>query len=441
MQNKDDSDESNTADEGRNGQGEDGDVENRYRFKGDDKKPCDQTAVNSSRDDPPCTTSQHDTVLKRFKKKIMRKSGRLSRQQACDMASRQENVNGRPDSFEEDDVFEEHIYEVPFSNSSARNISGEAGDMANGRSESGEQGKNHSRSSQRNYTRYTAPTRNVPEVPGRQNGSVKHYVGSLNGSLEHTNTSSAKSRKERFLQGKSMSLPASRPLAPPPGATTASGSVSVPCDTSSEDSSNEESVQKAPVKKPDLRSLSLPSPSKLNLNYQFLKGLNDLCKRGWYWGPLSSKEAEVKLHGKPDGAFLVRDSNDNRYLLSLSFRSAQTTLHTRIEFCKGKFSFYSAPFISNGSFVSVVELVENCVETSKERVYCYTKGRARNGATFPVRLTKPISRFEYVCTLQHLCRFVIRQHFTLENISEMPLPGIMKRYLRKNHFDAQPNDE
>ena len=434
MQNKDNSDKSNTAEERRNGEAEDNDFEkNRCQFERDEKKRCGQTAVNSSL---PCKTNRHDTVLKRFKKKIMRKSGRLSgrRQQACDMASKQEDVNGRPNSFEEDDEFEEHIYEVPFSNTS-----GEARGMATDRSETGEQGKNHGQLSQRDSTRYTEPTRNGSSVPDSQNGSVKHSVGELNGSLEHTNSISVESRKERFLQGKSMSLPASRPLAPLPG--TSSGSVPVPCDASSEDSSNEDCVPKAPVKKPDKRSLSLPSPSKLNLNYQFLKGLNDLCKRGWYWGPLSSKEAEVKLHGKPDGAFLVRDSNDNRYLLSLSFRSAQTTLHTRIEFCKGKFSFYSAPFISNGSFVSVVELVENCVETSKERVYCYTKGRARNGATFPVRLTKPISRFEYVCTLQHLCRFVIRQHFTLENISEMPLPGIMKRYLQKNHFDAKPSDE
>jgi hypothetical protein len=309
--------------------------------------------------------------------------------------------------------------------------------MANNRFENGDYSENLGRISQSNSLRSEANRRRDIKS---QNGSVKYCGGGNNRNLENAN-GSANSRKQRFQQGKSMSLPiTSRGHIPLPGLVA--GDPKLPSDTSSEDSSNEEWAQPAPRAKPDMKSLrsqSLPSPSKLNLNYQFLNGLNDLCKCGWYWGPLSSKEAEVKLHGTPDGAFLVRDSNDNRYLLSLSFRSAQKTLHTRIEFCKGKFSFYSAPFISNGSFASVVELIDNCVETSKERVYCYTKGRALNGATFPVRLTKPVSRFEYVCTLQHLCRFVIRQHFTLENISDMPLPGIMKRYLGKNHFDAKPN--
>jgi hypothetical protein len=438
MQNKDDFDESNTTEERRNGQREHEDIENRYQFEENNDKPCDQIAVNRSKDDTPCKTNQHDTVLKRFKKKILRKSRRNTSEEASKMASRQDNSNGRPESFEEDDYFEGHIYEVPFANSSAQNVSGEATNMANNRFENGEHSENHGRMSLRNSWHSEANGRG--DI-GSQNGSVKFCGGGNDRNLENTN-GSVNSRKEHFQHGKSMSLPApSRGYVPLPG--LAGCNPRLPSDTSSEDSSNEEWVQPPSRAKPDVRSLrsqSLPSPSKLNLNYQFLNGLNDLCKCGWYWGPLSSKEAEVKLHGKPDGAFLVRDSNDNRYLLSLSFRSAQKTLHTRIEFCKGKFSFYSAPFISAGSFSSVVELIDNCVETSKERVYCYTKGRALNGATFPVRLMKPISRFEYVCTLQHLCRFIIRQHFTLENISDMPLPGIMKRFLGKNHFDAKPGE-
>ena len=56
---------------------------------------------------------------------------------------------------------------------------------------------------------------------------------------------------------------------------------------------------------------------------------------GWYWGPLTWEEAEAKLSGKPDGSFVVRDSSDDRYILSLSFRSQGTTHHTRIEHYKG----------------------------------------------------------------------------------------------------------
>ena len=56
---------------------------------------------------------------------------------------------------------------------------------------------------------------------------------------------------------------------------------------------------------------------------------------GWYWGQLSFDEAEARLCDLDDGSFLVRDSSDDRYILSLSFRSQSTTHHTRIEHYKG----------------------------------------------------------------------------------------------------------
>ena len=57
---------------------------------------------------------------------------------------------------------------------------------------------------------------------------------------------------------------------------------------------------------------------------------------GWYWGPLNWDKAEAILAAKPSGSFLVRDSSDDRYILSLSFRSQGKTHHTRIEHYKGE---------------------------------------------------------------------------------------------------------
>ncbi|XP_008563493.1 PREDICTED: suppressor of cytokine signaling 7-like, partial [Galeopterus variegatus] len=63
----------------------------------------------------------------------------------------------------------------------------------------------------------------------------------------------------------------------------------------------------------------------------FAASLRELEKCGWYWGPMNWEDAEMKLKGKPDGSFLVRDSSDPRYILSLSFRSQGITHHTRME--------------------------------------------------------------------------------------------------------------
>ena len=52
----------------------------------------------------------------------------------------------------------------------------------------------------------------------------------------------------------------------------------------------------------------------------------------------------MKLEDKPDGSFLVRDSSDERYILSLSFRSHGVTHHTRIEHYKGEFTASAALF-------------------------------------------------------------------------------------------------
>lgn len=43
----------------------------------------------------------------------------------------------------------------------------------------------------------------------------------------------------------------------------------------------------------------------------------------------------MKLESTPDGSFLLRDSSDDRYLFSLSFKSQGKVHHTRIEHYKG----------------------------------------------------------------------------------------------------------
>lgn len=57
---------------------------------------------------------------------------------------------------------------------------------------------------------------------------------------------------------------------------------------------------------------------------------------GWYWGPISGDKAEKLLANEPDGSFIVRDSSDEHYIFSLTFKVNGTVRHVRIEHDQGK---------------------------------------------------------------------------------------------------------
>ena len=66
-------------------------------------------------------------------------------------------------------------------------------------------------------------------------------------------------------------------------------------------------------------------------NLDFAASIDEVKNHGWYWGPLSGEAAEKILSNEPDGSFLVRDSSDDHYIFSLSFRLNGGVRHVRIE--------------------------------------------------------------------------------------------------------------
>ena len=60
----------------------------------------------------------------------------------------------------------------------------------------------------------------------------------------------------------------------------------------------------------------------------------------------------------------------------------------------GWFSFY--PYPEHEGHKSLVDLIEHCICYSESDVFCYSKPKRNGSLSFPVRLSKPISRFTEV---------------------------------------------
>lgn len=241
---------------------------------------------------------------------------------------------------------------------------------------------------------------------------------------------------ERSVGASMQSLPP-RPLALPPSLSTIQHSLSL----------NDTFLRGLPRPIP-LRPDGQPLPPRLaprcplsrpDAN-SFATSLRELEKCGWYWGPMNWEDAEMKLKGKPDGSFLVRDSSDPRYILSLSFRSQGVTHHTRMEHYRGTFSLWCHPKFEDRCH-SVVEFIERAIMHSKNGKFLYfLRSRVPGLPPTPVQLLYPVSRFSSVKSLQHLCRFCIRQLVRIDHIQELPLPTPLIAYLRKFYY-YDPEEE
>ncbi|XP_066152404.1 suppressor of cytokine signaling 5 isoform X1 [Euwallacea fornicatus] len=172
-----------------------------------------------------------------------------------------------------------------------------------------------------------------------------------------------------------------------------------------------------------LRSCPLDSITGCHTQVDFIHclvpDLLNITNCSFYWGKMDRYEAERLLEGKPEGTFLLRDSAQEEFLFSVSFRKYGRSLHARIEQWNHRFSFDSH---DPGVYTS--DTVCGLIEHYKDPSSCMF---------FEPMLTWPLHR-NFTFSLQHLSRAVIVNRLTYDNINHLQLPKTLKAYLKEYHY-------
>ncbi|KAL1376850.1 hypothetical protein pipiens_004285, partial [Culex pipiens pipiens] len=159
--------------------------------------------------------------------------------------------------------------------------------------------------------------------------------------------------------------------------------------------------------------------SQVDFIHCLVPDLQKITSCCFYWGKMDRYEAEKLLDGKPEGTFLLRDSAQEEFLFSVSFRKYSRSLHARIEQFNHKFSFDSRdPGVYTAS--TVTGLLEHYKDPS-----CVM--------FFEPMLTYPLNR-NFTFSLQQLCRATIVSNTTYDGINGLPLPKSLKSYLKEYHY-------
>ncbi|XP_028935339.1 suppressor of cytokine signaling 4 [Ornithorhynchus anatinus] len=141
-----------------------------------------------------------------------------------------------------------------------------------------------------------------------------------------------------------------------------------------------------------------------------------------YWGVMDKYAAEALLDGKPEGTFLLRDSAQEDYLFSVSFRRYSRSLHARIEQWNHNFSFDAHdPCVFHSPDIT------GLLEHYKDPGSCMF---------FEPLLSTPLHR-TFPFSLQHICRTVICNSTTYDGVDALPIPSALKLYLKEYHYKSK----
>jgi len=182
-----------------------------------------------------------------------------------------------------------------------------------------------------------------------------------------------------------------------------------------------------------LEALPSPSPASGRETEEILQHSRlELEQSCWYYGPINWQESAILLQNTRDGTFLVRDSQDPRFLYSLSLqRSKEGPTSVRISFSEGKFSLDADPAIRRmmPRFASVVSLINH-----------YSEERSLTPAANIV-IRRPLYRRPP--SLAHSARLIINKTFNQqserksEEVRELQLPPKLLQYLKSYSLNLE----
>lgn len=165
--------------------------------------------------------------------------------------------------------------------------------------------------------------------------------------------------------------------------------------------------------------LGLVIHTQIDYIHFLVPDLEQITNCSFYWGVIDRYEAERLLDKKREGTFLLRDSAQDDFLFSVSFRRYNRSLHARIEQWNHRFSFdVHDPAVFSSD--SVCSLIEHYKDSSR----CLF---------FEPMLTEPLHR-NFPFSLQHMARAVITSHTSYDAIHQLPLPNSLKEYIRYYHY-------
>ncbi|XP_032307672.1 uncharacterized protein LOC6497896 [Drosophila ananassae] len=159
--------------------------------------------------------------------------------------------------------------------------------------------------------------------------------------------------------------------------------------------------------------------SQIDFMHCLVPDLEKITNSSFYWGKMDRYEAEHLLEGKPEGTFLLRDSAQEEFLFSVTFRKYGRSLHARIEQSGHKFSFDC-----HDPCVFTAPTVTGLLEHYKDPACVMF---------FEPCLTMPLHRRQ-TFSLQQLARATIVSNTNYDGINQLELPGRLKSYLKEYHY-------